>query len=862
MSPFMSGVSSPHLSDTRRSTPVLPPGLPLPFGRAPASQLEKEQANLPAMPELGRIPPSQVVKQEPLPITKPEMERPSSKSGPPAPLTAKTVVERDAQADLAFPALPKATPAPVLSVGKTRKAKADPKTSTSTVTAESVAEKPIPAMSNNVQSVDTKPSDGQQTSSKSAPNHPGKLDISAAQNIKHDTPPTDTPGTATMSASVSGLREQSPAPLTSSRPGTPSLGDAAVKRIAQPRTLRIVGTPKTEVPPSATSPATVATTTAVRPSRQASVASAIGPGTPLSENNNDTLSITDSMSRANSPPPASSRVGSAPVRTKTKSQQKKERQERAKVLEDIEKEEADPSSPAEVVVQEPILGRKKKSKAKKAPAVAKAVTTNPVVSRPVSPPAALPEAAQVVEAIPAAAPSPKPVEKAEDPPQQIPDDITSKVEDVPTPTTETDASKRSFLSDLVTSIESAGAADAAALADFFKPMIGMLNVRVQEENKNTAEPPLLPQPPLTPDEMATLDKGEPVRRSSPSGRLGSRLMVTPSSRKAVRSLSAELEDRLLALERSIRTTQAPLRYSHRTRSEAARQTSYLIDEMLKDAAAALTRPPTTASASAAAKKARAATAQKTKAARAASEQYSEATGKPVSAPAQPAYADDALAYLNQFILPLPSGRMRTPPTIGADLTNSISTAIPRTYTTGDPTYSVSGVDLSANSNPTDPVQLSKAVQNALPTASQSSLQAVAAAAMALNASSSSTSDLTATANAAAETIRTLGEGRNLAEVRREVLGVAAAISQQAQQAQAHFGHNPLHTHTQAFAQFQQAQNYLGYATAQLQGLSGYAGFNNVGEAEQAMFSCKKECEALEKKLMGLARRNRKAAGLQ
>lgn len=86
------------------------------------------------------------------------------------------------------------------------------------------------------------------------------------------------------------------------------------------------------------------------------------------------------MSRANSPPP--SKVGSAPVRQVTKSQQKKERQVRAKLAEEGSKNEGSSvKAIAEMPVQAPIVGRKKKAK-KTARGTA---DSTPMVTRPSSP---------------------------------------------------------------------------------------------------------------------------------------------------------------------------------------------------------------------------------------------------------------------------------------------------------------------------------------------------------------------------------------------------------------------------------------------------------------------------------------------
>lgn len=93
----------------------------------------------------------------------------------------------------------------------------------------------------------------------------------------------------------------------------------------------------------------------------------------------DNISLTStSISRANSPPP--SKVGSAPVRQVTKSQQKKERQARAKQAEVLTKTEE--PAPKVEEVQAPIVGRKKKTKKERTQGTA---DSTPTVTRPTSP---------------------------------------------------------------------------------------------------------------------------------------------------------------------------------------------------------------------------------------------------------------------------------------------------------------------------------------------------------------------------------------------------------------------------------------------------------------------------------------------
>ncbi|KAK5163882.1 uncharacterized protein LTR77_010276 [Saxophila tyrrhenica] len=227
---------------------------------------------------------------------------------------------------------------------------------------------------------------------------PGKLDISAATKDDNVAPSskkaTETPGPA--------KEQQVAASPATSKVESPSVASPAVK--AAPKTLRVVATPKTETPPSGvTTPKeplpAVPPVPAKAPSRKPSVASIHPPGTPSSEHVSvsDNLSMTSaSQSRANSPPPAagSSKVGSAPVKAKTKNQLKKER--RAKMVEEVmgNIEEVTKTAPEEPA-QEAIVSRKKKTKKEKepkppkpkAPAAAATATgeSTPTASRPVTP---------------------------------------------------------------------------------------------------------------------------------------------------------------------------------------------------------------------------------------------------------------------------------------------------------------------------------------------------------------------------------------------------------------------------------------------------------------------------------------------
>ncbi|KAJ5129515.1 CCR4-NOT core complex subunit Not4 [Penicillium bovifimosum] len=209
-----------------------------------------------------------------------------------------------------------------------------------------------------------------------------------------------------------------------SRPDTPQtsasrLSDSPASR--QPRILRVVDTPKTETPPIVTAPSVPASVVggAKSRSRRQSISSVSIPGTPGDLGWDGDFYASTTASRANSPP-ASSRIGSAPVRTMTKSQVKKERKQKAKEAEAKKVETLAVEEP----VQAPIMGRKRKTKkapaatvsTTDAPAVSGAENTSPVKLAEASPVKAEPKVetakkVKVKEAKPVNEPTPPPVQE-------------------------------------------------------------------------------------------------------------------------------------------------------------------------------------------------------------------------------------------------------------------------------------------------------------------------------------------------------------------------------------------------------------------------------------------------------------------
>lgn len=210
--------------------------------------------------------------------------------------------------------------------------------------------------------------------------HPGKLDITAAK---------DASKIEMESITSSSVQSKFVDPVSAiSQPFTPATSLSSATRQIQSRTIRVISTSKAENPPRLipASPSIVSVAASVvaskQLSRRGSLSSIHPPGTPVSEKISDNASFTStSMSRANSPPP--SKVGSAPVRQYTKSQQKKERQVRARQAEEVltKKEDSSAKAITEEPVQAPIIGRKKKTKKQ----TRGTTDSTPVATRPSSP---------------------------------------------------------------------------------------------------------------------------------------------------------------------------------------------------------------------------------------------------------------------------------------------------------------------------------------------------------------------------------------------------------------------------------------------------------------------------------------------
>lgn len=419
--------------------------------------------------------------------------------------------------------------------------------------------------------------------------HPGRLDIAAATTITPQQQQALTKAPGTNSAPVSA----------SSRPSTPAISaDSPAKRTVQPRSLRVVcSTPKAEtlpsVPSSAASGAASALLAGKEPALKPSSAS-IQVSTPTTEVISDNASLaTTSFSRANSPPPGG-KVGSAPGRAKTKSQLKKERQERAKLIEEVRKVEDSTQTAEDEIIQAPIAARKKKSK--KNETTPKASST-PIPSRPASPPADGKVQGQEAQETLTQESSGK-RDLVEEPKVQKADSAQKQGPK----TSRQNSTAVKIVSELLGTL-------ASASDGLFRPIVG-LNTR--HEITNTELASLGPMPQLTEEEKQKLSKGEPVHRGGDDGRSASRIIITPTG-SCLRGLSEPQEKRFLELEQELVNTKATFKFnSHSSYADDAAKALRERVRIVKEATRLRNTP----------------------------------------ASAQKIYADETFSYINQHVIPM------------------------------------------------------------------------------------------------------------------------------------------------------------------------------------------------------------------
>jgi hypothetical protein len=366
-----------------------------------------------------------------------------------------------------------------------------------------------------------------------------------------------------------------------------------------------------------------------------------------------------SVSRASSPPLIGSKVGSAPVRKKTKSQAKKERQERARqiqeeqvmAMEDHTKSDPEP-------VQAPIMGRKKK--AKKPTAATPKPAPAPAKSQPASPKPAKVEEETEVEPEPTPAPAP-PAPKIQHAKPSVPSPRRSQAFEQPEDLKDnSQPSAQSIIADLQRTGEL-----LASTLEFFKPLSSSLAhaARTAQANANTAPQDFKVH--FSEADLDALAKKRPVRLKGQGGKPESSTLITPQG-KFFWGLTQELEEKALELEKHIEELKGSARFHPRkpqahahfnTKNHVESQDVLpAIATALKEAGAKLTKgagtspsgqpplPPVSGASDGSA------------------EVQWPTLGKPLDlsslppppapqSPPQPQTPADASAYLNQFVIP-------------------------------------------------------------------------------------------------------------------------------------------------------------------------------------------------------------------
>ncbi|EKD14669.1 uncharacterized protein L3040_000192 [Drepanopeziza brunnea f. sp. 'multigermtubi'] len=398
---------------------------------------------------------------------------------------------------------------------------------------------------------------------------------------KHSTPAPNAsmPTKSIVKTLVIETSTSTPAPVKSlppsDYPSLPSASTVASFQSPPPRpamkSIRVVPTTKTEIPSAGSATPSSATSMfpPALPSRQASLA--LRPSTPSSEIISDNASITSaSISRASSPPP--SKIGSAPVRENTKAATRRLRKEKAEAKEKADAEaRAKMAEPTPEVAIAPIMGRKKKQKKERTvPSAAEGST--PVVSRPPSP--------GPTEAIPDE-PKPKPIvlEQAGQAPQkqsstaeQETTRIYSKGQDSkgkgkakaqpavspeptpPAPEVENEQADKpiptpaSVFHHLI----------AEGLIDDVDHLFLLKNPIVNHQVKTPIDPQSInPKVTISPEDRQTLLAGEPVIKV---GDGPSRIVLTPNG-DCIRNLTPEEEQRYLDLQARIASDYGPASFT-------------------------------------------------------------------------------------------------------------------------------------------------------------------------------------------------------------------------------------------------------------------------------------------------------------
>ncbi|KAM7192913.1 general negative regulator of transcription subunit 4 [Rhypophila sp. PSN 637] len=399
---------------------------------------------------------------------------------------------------------------------------------------------------------------------------PGILNIAGATKAAAQAAKASTEQTTSTMEKASSAHDNASFPALPTPSAAPVATASPLTRAA-PKTLRVVSTPKAETPQTPAGGVPLSATASVR-----SHHALFRPETPVSEMISDSASIISasiSASRTNSPPPTS-KVGTAPVRTTTKSQQRKQRKEALK--KDTEIIATPPTKVEQEVEIAPIIGRKKKQKKEKeksAPkekekaaanqkgkekAAAAAVSANatPTASRPETPvpsqqppSAAVPakEAKEETSAYRSTANETTTLteESAHQHKKRIEESRNKSAGGKSDSANNTTPRYVPSASSILRELQEAGLAPADVEAlPFFKPVSSHTDrPRSDKLSKN----PMTPSNAIvTAEDQAILLGGKPVRKIID----GIRVLLTPNG-DCVKNLTPEEEDRFLQLQAEI-----------------------------------------------------------------------------------------------------------------------------------------------------------------------------------------------------------------------------------------------------------------------------------------------------------------------
>jgi hypothetical protein len=234
------------------------------------------------------------------------------------------------------------------------------------------------------------------------------------------------------------------------------------------------------------------------------------------------------------------------VRKKTKSQAKKDRQERKK---QIEEEQLEDNKSDVEVVQAPIIGRKKKAKKPSS-------NPKPIAAAFKSQPASPKPATVEEEHSDATAPASRTVSSAK---------VSAAVTPEPEVEREESKDKREHTAQsIMAELQRTGELLTSTL-EFFKPLSSSLTHTSRNTQSGSATVPPDLKLHFSEADLETLAKKKPLRLNCQDGRSDSRTLITPGG-KFFWGLSEELEAKALELEKHIEELKGHARYHPRKQS--------------------------------------------------------------------------------------------------------------------------------------------------------------------------------------------------------------------------------------------------------------------------------------------------------